>query len=587
MNFLSPVFALLLGLMGGCASAQSPDAAPAPLAVPAVEPAAATPAAEPAATLAAPAEDDRLPRQELTGQILYQFLLAEIAAQRGQFGLAASAYLDLAISTRDPRIVRRAAEMALHAKQYDAALEAVRLWLSLEPDSKPARQMQATLLLTTGRIDELAASLARDLATAVPNVGEALMRLAQAFARYPDKQAIHRLFDRLTQPYLDLAEARFVRAQAEFGKGDLGRARGEIDQALVLRPDWEVAALFKAELLPKGPAQLDFLKTWLDANPKAQDVRMAYARVLVSEKRYAEARAEFARLLAANPDSAEMLYAVGILSLQVNDTAEAERQLRRFVELGRGDVNPARFYLGEISEQAGRLDEALVWYDQVGAGEHALQAKVRAAQVLVRQNKLDEARARIAAARAGAPDDMRLVVAEAQLLRNAGRHADAYAFLVKMLDLHPDDPDLIYETALAAEKLNQLDVMERHLQRLIALKPDSAQGYNALGYSFADRNMRLDEAEKLIDKAVSLAPDDAAILDSKGWLLFRQGKLAEALATLRRAFAKMADGEIAAHLGEVLWALGQRDEALAVWREAAKAHPTTEVLTATIKRFAP
>lgn len=413
------------------------------------------------------------------------------------------------------------------------------------------------------------------------------MRLAQAFGRYPDKQAIHRLFDRLTQPYPDLAEARFVRAQTELGRGDAGRARSEIDLALALRPNWDVAALFKAELLPVGPAQLDFLKTWLDANPEAQEVRLAYARVLVSQKRYAEARAEFARLLAAKPNSAEMLYAVGILSLQVNDTAAAEQQLRRFVELGRGDVNPARFYLGQIAEQAGRLDEALVWYDQVGAGEHAMQAKVRAAQVLVRQKKLDEALARIAAARAAAPDDMRLVVAEAQLLRNAGRHADAYAFLIKMLALHPDDPDLIYETALAAEKLEYLDVMERHLRHLIALKPDSAQGYNALGYSFADRNMRLDEAAELIDKAVSLAPDDAAILDSKGWLLFRQGKLTEALAALRQAFAKLPDGEIAAHLGEVLWTLGQRDEALAVWREAAKAHPTTEVLTATIKRFAP
>ena len=587
MNFLSPIFALLLALMGGCASAQSPAPVPTPLATPAADPAAATPAAEPAATSPAPTEEDSLPKQDLTEQILYQFLLAEIAAQRGQFALSASAYLDLAINTRDPRIVRRAAEMAFHAKQYDGALEAVRLWLSLEPESQPARQMQATLLLTTGRIEELATSLARDLATAAPNVGEALMRLAQVFSRYPDKQAIHHLFDRLTQPYLDLAEARFVRAQMELGRGDAGRARSEIDLALALRPNWDLAALLKAELLPAGPAQLDFLKTWLEANPEGQEVRLAYARVLVKEKRYAEARVEFGRLLAANPNNADMLYAVGILSLQVNDTKEAEQQLGRFVALGRGDLNPARFYLGQITEQAGRLDEALAWYDQVGAGEHAMQAKVRAAQILVRQNKLDEARGRIAAARAAAPEDMRLVVAEAQLLRSAGRHADAFAFLAKMLEQHPDDPDLIYETALAAEKLNQLDVMERHLQHLIALKPDSAQGYNALGYAFADRNLRLDEAEKLIDKAVSLAPDDAAILDSKGWLLFRQGKLTEALEVLRRAFAKLPDGEIAAHLGEVLWALGQRDEAMAVWREAAKAHPTTEVLTATIKRFVP
>lgn len=575
MNIRSPVLALLLTLSGACAWAQTPEPA-------------AAPATESAATLPAPGkEESKLPAQELTGQILYQFLLAEIAGQRGQYQLAASALLDLANSTRDPRIARRAADVAFHSRQYDVALDAVRLWLSLEPESQPARQMQSSLLLSSGRIDELGASLARELALAVPNAGEVLMRLARAFTRYPDKQAIHRLFIQLTQPYLELAEARFVRAQTELGVGEIIRALGEIDQALVLRPSWDAAALFKAELLPKGAAQLVFLKDWLAANPGAQDVRLAYARILVSEKRYEDARVEFRRLLAANPDSPEMLYAVGILSLQVNDSSEAEQQLKRYVEIGRGDVNPARFYLGQIAEQAKRLDEAIGWYDQVAAGEHAMQARVRAAQILLRQNKLDEARARLAAARGTAPDDPRLVVAEAQLLRDAGRHADAYAFLAKILEARPDDPDVLYETALAAEKLGYMDVMERHLRRVIALKPESAQGYNALGYSFADRNTRLEEAAQLIDRAVMLKPDDAAILDSKGWLLFRQGKLQEALEHLRMAFAKMPDGEIAAHLGEVLWALGKRDEAAAVWREAAKAHPDNEVLTATIKRIAP
>ena len=575
MNIRPPVFALLLALSGACAWAQTP----APAAVPAAAPAAAPPAPG--------KEEGKPPAQDLTGQILYQFLLAEIAAQRGQFALSAGAFLDLANSTRDLRIARRAAEVAFHSRQYDIALDAVRLWLSLEPESQSAKQMHSTLLLSSGRIDELGESLARDLALAAPNVGEALMRMARAFTRYPDKQAIHRLFSRLTQPYLGLAEARFVRAQAELGIGDIVRAGSEIDQALALRPNWDAAALFKAELLPKGAAQLDFLKAWLAANPGAQDVRLAYARSLVSEKRYEDARVEFRRLLAANPESPDMLYAVGILSLQVNDSTEAEQQLKRYVEIGRGDVNPARFYLGQIAEQAKRLDEAIGWYDQVTAGEHVMQARVRAAQVLLRQNKLDEARARLAAARGTAPDDPRLVVAEAQLLRDAGRHADAYAFLSKILETRPDDSDVLYETALAAEKIGYLDVMERHLRRVIALKPESAQGYNALGYSFADRNIRLDEAAQLIDQAVMLAPDDAAILDSKGWLLFRQGKLPEAQEYLRMAFAKMPDGEIAAHLGEVLWALGKRDEAAAVWREAAKAHPGNEVLTATIKRFAP
>ncbi len=570
MNRFSPAFALFLTLTSACAWAQAPAAPQAP----AVSPAPVT-------------AQDRLPKQELTGQILYQFLLAEMAAQRGQFGLSASAYLDLAISTRDPRIVRRAAEIAFHARQYDAALTAARLWVTLEPESQQARQMQSTLLLASGRIEELAGSLARDLEAEGPRAGDALIRMARAFGRYPDKAAIQRLFDQLTEPYLGLAEARLVRAQAAVGTGDGGRARSEIDQALELRPTWELAALLKAELLPKGDAQLDFLNSFLAANPEAQEVRLAYARALVSEKRYEASRGEFRRLLSANPNNPDMLYAVGILSLQVNDAAEAEQQLKRFVEIGRGDLDPARFYLGQIAEQAGRLDDALRWYDLVAAGEHALPAKVRAAQVLLRQNKLDEARERLAAARANAPGDSRLVVAEAQLLRDAGRHADAFAFLARMLEVQPDQPEILYETALAAEKLGYLDVLERHLRRLMALKPDSAQAYNALGYSLADRNLRLDEAAQLIDKALSLAPDDPFILDSKGWLLFRQGNRAAALEALQKAYAQKPDAEIAAHIGEVLWALGRRNEALAVWREASKVHPTNEALTATIKRFVP
>jgi tetratricopeptide (TPR) repeat protein len=568
MNHPFRLFALIVTLACAGARAQSP-------APPSVEP-------------AAPSKDeDRLPKQELTPQILYQFLLAEIAAQRGEFGLSAKAYFDLATRTRDPRIVRRAAEIAFHARQYDAALAAARLWQTLDPDSQQARQMLSTLLLASGRVEELAGSLARDLALEGPRTGEALMRLVRAFVRYPDKLAIQRLFRQLTEPYLGLAEAHLVLAQAAVGAGDREAARGEIDRALELRPSWDLAALFKAELLPKGDVQLGFLKTWLAANPQAHEVRLAYARGLVSEKRYEESRSEFRQLLAANPDNPDMLYAVGILSLQVKDSAEAEEQLKRFVGVGRGDLNPARFYLGQIADQAGRLDDALGWYDQVVAGEHAVPAKVRAAQVLVRQNKLDEARERLAAARLGEPGDVRLLVAEAQLLRDAGRHAEAYAFLANALEAQPDEPDILYETALAAEKVGHMDVLERHLRRLIAIKPDSAQAYNALGYSLADRNLRLEEAAELIDKALSLTPDDPFILDSKGWLLFRQGKPADALETLQKAFAQKPDPEIAAHVGEVLWALGRPSEALSVWNQATQAHPTNEALAATIKRFVP
>ncbi|PKO84769.1 MAG: hypothetical protein CVU17_00860 [Betaproteobacteria bacterium HGW-Betaproteobacteria-11] len=566
---------LLLVLAAGPALAQN---------IPPPAPAVVPPLAEQAE---APAADGHLPKQELSGQILYQFLLAEIAGQRGQLALASGLYLDLAKTTRDPRIVRRAAEVAFYAKQYEQALEAVRLWLELEPEAKQARQMEATLLLASGRVDELAKRFGGELKLAGPRAGELLLQLAQVFARYPDKAVVARLFEQVTAPWPNLPEAHLLRSQAALGVGDKARAGAEIDQALALRPDWELAALLKADQLPRGAAQLDYLKQFLLAHPQANDVRLGYARTLVAEKRYAEARGEFQTLLAVRPDHPDVLFAVGVLSLQLDDTAEAEYRLRRFVEIGRGDLDTARYYLGQIADQDKRSDQALAWYQAVAAGEHLLPARVRAAQILFQQNKLDAAREQLEAARAVLPGDVRLTIAEAQLMRDAGHHADAYALLSEALAAQPDDPDLLYETALAAEALGYLDVLEKHLRRLIELKPDSAQAYNGLGYSLADHDQRLPEAAQLIDKALELAPNDPFILDSKGWVSFRQGQLEPALEYLRRAYTQRSDPEIAAHIGEVLWALGRRDEALKLWREAAKTHPQNKALETTIKRFVP
>ncbi len=540
------------------------------------------------AEVASGLEAANLPKIELTPQIIYQYLLAEIAGQRGNAALAAGAHGDLAKTTRDPRIARRAAESAMAAKQLEPALDAVRLWRELEPASIPARQMLANLLVAGKRMDELGALLAQDLANDGPRLGESLMHLGRVLARYPDKAAVAKLIDQLTLPYERLPEAHFARAQSAANVREALRAMMAIERALELRPDWELAALFKAQLLDRSPAQTAFLKTFVAANPKAADVRLAYARALVGEKRYEEARREFRTVREAAPDNVDVIYAQGILALQLDDAADAERQLRRVLELGNGDLNSVRFYLGQIAEEGRRVDEALSLYTAVVAGEQQLPAILRSAQLLARENRADEARKKLIEARVLAPkEEPRLLIAEAQLLREAGRHEEALGLLNGGLERHPDSPDLLYESSLAAEKLDQLDLAERRLRRLIELQPDQATGYNALGYSFVDRNVRLDEAQQLIDKALELSPGDPFILASKGWLLFRQGQAESALTPLRQAYAQRSDAEIAAHLGEVLWVLGRRDEARALWNEASKAHPSNTLLSSTIKRLTP
>lgn len=555
------------------------------------EPAAAAPASEPAAAVepAAPVPP-KLPAIALTPGLLQRLLLAEIAGQRGDLPLSAEIYRVLAHETRDPRIARRAAEIALHSRRTDVALEVTRLWLELEPSSEPARQTLMRLLAAQGQYDELGGMLAALLIAEPQNVGRNLTHLNRLFARGGDRRAILALVDTVTQPYLQYAEAHYARAQAALEARELVAARNHIERARALKPDWEAAALLHVQLIDNRAAAMATLGEFVAAQPQAREARLAYARALVNDKRYAEARREFGALLeqspASTPQHGDIVFAVAVLSLQLKDTAAAEKHLRQLVDIGHAEADKARLYLGQIAEEGKRWDEALQWFDAVGRGEHYLPARLHGASVLARQGRLGDARRHLAAGEdASLQERVQLLLGEAQLLREADQLAEAHAVLVAGLTRHPDQPELLYETALLAEKLGRNDELERRLRRLIEVKPDHAHALNALGYSLADRNERLAEARELIERALELAPNDPYILDSKGWLLFRLGQSAAALETLNRAYGLRPDPEIAAHLGEVLWALGRRDEARATWDKARRDHPANETLAETIKRF--
>ncbi len=548
----------------------------------------ADPAPAPTAKPAARAEP--LPKQELTGQILYQSLLAEIAGQRGNLGLSVSAYLDLARSTRDPRYARRAAEMALHGRDVQTALQAARLWAEIDPESALARQMLAGLLVSANRLDELPQHVAKLLAQEGDNLGDGLMRLNRLFARYPDKQAVLAIIEQLTVPYVGLAEAHYARAQAALHAGAWQRGVEEADKALGLRPDWDTAAMLKAQLQrAEAPeASLETLRRHLAAHPQAREVRLQYARGLVGARRFPQARAEFQRLLGDYPDNPDVIYAVAVLSMQLSDWDTAEANFSKLLGRDFTEADTVRLYLGQIAEERKQFDVALRRYAEVAPGEQYLAAQLRIAQLLARQGQLDAGRRHLQALRAaGQADRIQLLLAESQLLRDAGQTREAYSLLAESLAAQPEQPELLYEAALLAEKIGQHDVLEANLRKLIALKPDHAHAYNALGYSFAERNQRLAEAEQLITKALQLSPDDPFIIDSMGWVLFRKGDSAGAVLHLQRAYSIRPDPEIAAHLGEVLWLLGRQDEARRTWQEAAKANPGNEVLAEVIKRYAP
>jgi tetratricopeptide (TPR) repeat protein len=531
-----------------------------------------------------------LPQQELTGQILYQTLLAEIAGQRGNLDLSASAYMDLARSTRDPRVARRAAEMALHGRNLDMALQATRLWVEIDPESSQAHQMMAGLLVSANRLDELQPHVAKLLAQEGENLSDGLLRLNRLFARYPDKKAVLTMVEQLTQPYIGLPEAHFARAQAALNAAEWRRGVAEADKALDLRPDWDIAVMLKAQLqrADSPEAAIETLRAYLAGHPQAREVRLQYARNLVGARKFSQARTEFQRLLGDFPGNADVIYAVAVLSVQLSDWEVAEENFKKLLGKDFAEIDTVRLYLGQIAEERKQFDAALRWYAEVAPGEQYLAAQLRIAQLLAKQGNLDAGRRHLQEARAaGNADRIQLLLAESQLLRDGGRTKDAYELLAGSLAAQPEQPELLYESALLAEKLGRHEAMEASLRKLIRLKPEHAHAYNALGYSFAERNQRLEEAEQMVVKALQLSPDDPFIIDSMGWVLYRKGDNEGALTHLQRAFSIRPDPEIAAHLGEVLWALGRRDEAKRTWQEAAKAHPGNEVLAEVIKRFAP
>ena len=528
--------------------------------------------------------------EDMLARTVFQSLLADLALQRGDTELGVSAWADLARRTRDPAVISRAVEVAATAKQYDLALELTRMWLQIEPDSTRARQTESALLVLANRIDDLVPQLAKLLEQDKANLPANLMHLNRVLGGKSDKKAVQKLVDQLAAPYPEIPEAHFAMGQAAANADDPMRAQSEFARALQLRPGWETAALARAQMLARqSPASaVDSLREFLTTYPDAREVRLTLARLLISERRFDEARIEFDRLLKDRPDDPEIIYPVAVLALQQGDTASGRALLEKLLDSSFPDKSTVHYFLGQIDEEEKKPDAALAHFRLVTAGDQYVAARARAAQILLQQGKPEEARELLHATKGGsASEQARLAIAEAQLLREAGRKDDGYAVLTAALAKHPDDPELLYETALTAERQNQPEVMEKHLRHLLKLKPDHAHALNALGYSLADRNIRLDEAHDLVTRAVALAPEDPFIMDSLGWVQFRQGKLPEALKTLEKAYAIKADPEIAAHLGEVLWTLGRKEDAARLLNEAVKKNPDNDVLAAALKKFQP
>jgi tetratricopeptide (TPR) repeat protein len=535
-------------------------------------------------------------------------LAAEFALQSGDAATAASTYAEIARRSQDAKVAERAVELLLRTRRIDEAKEIVAIWL--RSDESAARANQIALALALNSNDEKMAleAVTRAATFALDKRGDAIVDLARQLAQLKDRDLAVKLASALTQQAPELAESHYALAIASTGTDNsrMGEALLAIDKSLAIKPNWPQAIAVKARLLAfkaskastpgaRALASNDSVKLLMDgvaANPQSRELKQLLARLQFDLGEHAVARKLFLDLADdGKEDAEEMQLAATLAAFSGQDWEAAEREFTEALATERGDPNAIHYYLARISEAQKRWSEAAERYARVsrsGQGDRYWESQLRIAGALAADKRMLQAMSHLKQLQPSSSlERVSVAQTEAALWRDAGENTKALDALDAALKTDSENADLLYESAMLAERLDRLDDAEKRLRRVIELDPKRAHAYNALGYSFADRNVRLDEAKTLIEKAHELAPDDAAILDSMGWIAFRQGRLKEAEEHLRRSFSKFKDGEIAAHLGEVLWAQGRKDDARGVWQAQLKLQPDSDILKKTMQRLDP
>ena len=553
-----------------------------------------TPAMADSGTAAAPApgvadETAALPAQELTDDMMYDILLAEIAGQRGELQASVAHYLRAAEEANDPRVAERAVQIASFAKQYDLALHAARRWVALDPDNIEAHKSLTVRALETGDTDVVITQVDY-LLSVTDNPEEGFQMATAILARDSDRQAglaaMQQLVTRHPEsPYAWMALSR-IAVLAE----ELEQALDAVNKALVLEENLPAAVILKAQILVRLERNAEatrMLEQAVRVHPGDTNLHFAYGRMLLDAEGLEGARKQFARVVKLEPDNADGLYSLALLELETKRFASGEKHLKQLIELDQR-VENAYYYLGYAALEQGNDDAALEWYGKVESGDYWSQAQLRSAEILVRRGDIEAMQNQMRVLRQKNPQQaVEFYLLEGQVLSDAGHHAAAVNVYDTALAASPDNEDLLYARALAAEKLGQLEAAEADMRRILAKDPENVRTLNALGYTLADRTDRYQEALSYISRAYARKPDDPAIIDSMGWVHFRLGKLDEARQYLQQAWDMTRDSEIGAHLGEVLWVQGEQAAARAIWNTARESSPDNPVLLETIRRLDP
>ncbi len=539
-----------------------------------------------------PQRVEMLPERELDPETHFRLLLAEMLLNRKQYDQAAGIYLQLARTIHDPRLVRRAAQVSLLASDPSLLAESSRLWIADDEEDIGAWQMLTIARTRQGDVDGAVNALER--ADNWPGDVD----LAQRYSWYtsmipPGRQSVEiasQVFGRYLERHPEALAARFAYAHLVSRLGRAEEALQEIEGVLAQRPDLYPAIVMKVrllQLLSRQQEALDYLQARVEANPGEDALRLLLARLLMENGRYEEALADFTRLVEDHPDDTDIVYALAVLNLQLQHLDEAETYLKRLQAMGR-HRDEVSFYLGWLAEKRQQWPLAIAYYAAVGQSANFVEARTRQAILIAKQGGLAGARRLLAELRDKFhAEGKRLFLVEAELLASSQQVADAMAIYATALEQYPDDIDILYARAMLAERQGNLQVFEDDMRAILRQSPDNINALNALGYTLADRTDRYQEAYDYIRRAYDQSPDNNAILDSMGWVLYKLGRMDEALSFLQQSLDRRMDNEVAAHLGEVLWVAGKQAQAREVWDKALKEFPDDDVLLETIRRLQP
>ena len=523
--------------------------------------------------------------------LIYKLLVAEIAGQRGDLNLAIDNYIDVARETHDPKVAARATQIALFAKELDKALESSKLWVSVEPDNADARRNLASVYLRLARPVDAVAEYEKMLTLVEDeeNPGHGFTIIASQLSREPDRELAMSVMDKLLESRQDDPYALFAQSHLAMRQARFEMALETLDKALKIKPDWSAAIILRSRILAMQGARaeaLSYLEGVLDGDMEDNmEVGLTYARMLTEARQLDKALEEFIRLAELDKRNVEINYYAGVLALQLEKLDKAQKYLEKVLKLG-GRVQETNYYLGQVAEQRGDLRAAMNRYSFVRHGEFYFNAQLRIVSILADKKDYDAAIEHLQTVRIDSSKQrLQLILLEGDLLREAERYSAAKDYYTRVLSSMPNETSVRYARALVAEKLGDLDMVESDLQTILKQEPANAQVLNALGYTLADRTNRYEEALTYIQRALELEPDDAAVVDSMGWVLYRMGNYSQAIEHLRRAAQLSQDPEIAAHLGEVLWVSGDKDGALKIWEKSLKDNPDDKILMDIMKRF--